>query len=68
MSDLTRVTANLKPRAHAALNRLMDRRGDSQTDVINDALIVFDALVDIADGGPILVTGESGRGEMVRLL
>ncbi len=68
MSDLTRVTANLKPRTMTALTRLMDRRGDSQTDVINDAVLAFAALVDLADDGPIVVVSRSGDGQLVRLL
>ena len=49
--SLTRVTANFTPRAMAALERLSDKTGDSRTDVLNMAVMAYEALLDIIEEG-----------------
>jgi hypothetical protein len=53
VSDLTRVTINLTRRGIDALDRVVERTGDSRTDSINRALQAYDLLLDLvdADGG-----------------
>ncbi len=38
-SDLTKVTVNLTPRAVKAVNQIVGRTGDTQTDTINRAVV-----------------------------
>lgn len=64
---LTRVTANLTPRAMAALDRLI-ADGTNRTDAICAALrvaAVFDRLAD--DHGCLTVVGADGTRERIHL-
>lgn len=45
--SLTRVTANFTPRAMAALDRLCEKTGDSRTDVLNMAVMVYETILDL---------------------
>ncbi|WP_051271782.1 hypothetical protein [Shimazuella kribbensis] len=66
-SKLTRVTVNLNPRASAALRRVIESTGDSQTDCINHALPLYYFLEKIlSDGGEICVQ-ENGEDKLTRL-
>ncbi|WP_433615181.1 hypothetical protein ACQP2P_10805 [Dactylosporangium sp. CA-139114] len=49
--SLTRVTANFTPRAMAALDRVSEKTGDSRTDVLNMAVMAYEALVELVDEG-----------------
>jgi hypothetical protein len=60
---LQRVTANFTPRAMASLERVSARTGDSRTDVLNMAVQVFEAIVELVEEGDgrnlrVLVNGE----------
>jgi hypothetical protein len=58
---LERVTVNLIARASRALQRVVDRTGDSKTDAINRAIQVYAYLVEIdANGGTITVRETKG--------
>lgn len=50
--DLVKLTVNLTPLAHAALEESAGAFGDSKTDTVNRALHLYDAVVRVAlDGG-----------------
>jgi hypothetical protein len=45
--SLTRVTANFTPRAMTALERVCEKTGDSRTDVLNMAVMVYETILDL---------------------
>jgi hypothetical protein len=47
--SLTRVTANFTPRGHAALEEITDRTGDSETDVLNTAVLLMNVVLKILE-------------------
>jgi hypothetical protein len=49
--QLERVTFNLTPRTSAALERVVDRTGDSKTDALNRAVQIYDYLEEVWSGG-----------------
>lgn len=68
MSDLTRLTVNLTPRAAAALDRAAELSGDNRTDTINRALSVYAWIEGVrADGGAIYVR-QAGDTEVKQLV
>ena len=60
MSDLTRTTINLSPRAVAARDRLVEITGDTQTDIINAALRLYAVIADLAQDGRLTVVLPDG--------
>jgi|SRR5260370_42305593 len=63
-SPLERVTVNLVARASAALQRLSDRTGDSRTDIINRAILVYDFTNEITSRGGAIYVRESKSSEL----
>jgi hypothetical protein len=61
---LERITVNLIARASRALQRVVDRTGDSKTDAINRAIQVYAYLEEVeANGGEITVRETKGSPE-----
>ncbi len=50
-SDLTKVTVNLTPRAVKAVNQIVGRTGDTQTDSINRALVGWAKILRLVEAG-----------------
>lgn len=48
MTDLTRLTINLTRRAVDALDRAATKTGDSRTDTVNRALVVYATVTEFA--------------------
>lgn len=68
---LTRITVNLTPRAALALDGVVERTGDSRTDVVNRSLLVYDLLLDLAargDGRSLPLTCPDGGTERIYIL
>ena len=69
MSDLTKLTALLVPRAVAALNDAADLSGDTRTDVLNRAVQVYAFILkEQAEGRRLALVDEDGTIGWVRLL
>jgi hypothetical protein len=67
-AGLTRVTANLTPRAKTALDAITKTSGDSITDAINHALRNTALLIRLADSdGAIHVKGPNDTNYVARL-
>lgn len=68
--SLTKLTVNLTPRAVAAMASAAERTGDSKTDTINRALIVYDVVLDLMEqgGGKFSIERRDGVRETVRIL
>ena len=49
--SLTRVTANFTPRAMASLERVAENTGDSRTDVLNKAVMAYEAILELIEEG-----------------
>lgn len=64
MSNLTKLTVNLTPRAYDALQRAAEVTGDTRTDTVNRALQAYAALVEAshAGGNRMLRWDESAAG------
>jgi hypothetical protein len=65
--SLQRVTVNLTPRSCQALETVIKRTGDSQTDAINRAIQVYSYLADITETGGTLYVRDAGSNELERL-
>ena len=65
--SLQRVTVNLTPRSWQALETVIKRTGDSQTDAINRAIQVYSYLADITETGGTLYVRDVGSDELERL-
>jgi hypothetical protein len=67
---LVRITVNLTPKAFGALTRSCEATGDSKTDTINRALLVYDLVRGLADegGGSITMVNPQGERERLHLL
>ena len=63
--DLTRLTVNLTPRAAAAMDAAAERLGDTKTDTVNRALIIYESLTRLEVGDGLLFTRK--EGEPIRL-
>lgn len=48
---MIRLTVNLVDEAHAALTAAAEQTGDSKTDTINRALIVYATIIQVHDRG-----------------
>lgn len=70
MSDLTKITVNLTPRAVKALASIAARQGDTRTDSLNRALIGWDIVLDLIEqgGGRLTLQRADGTVESVRLV
>jgi hypothetical protein len=67
--DLTRLTANLVPRASAALALSIELSGDSKTDTVNRALQAYAFLLSIIrDGGGVYTRAKDGELERIAFL
>jgi hypothetical protein len=66
--NLTKVTANLVPRAVAALQVAGEITGDNRTDVINRSLQVYAYLMKIAEEGKLTFVKDPATGETERLV
>jgi hypothetical protein len=69
--SLTRVTANFTPRAVAALDRVSTKTGDSRTDVLNMAVMAYEAVLDLieeGDGRNLTVKLPDGQVRVVRFI
>ncbi|WP_207944922.1 hypothetical protein [Actinomadura rubrisoli] len=62
-----RVTVNLTGRGAGALGELVRRTGDSKTDVINRALIVYELIERITDEGGAVFVREPDSAELERV-
>lgn len=60
MSDLTRVTVNLRPRAMRALDALTADDNADRTDAVNAALVLVHHLRTHAANGVLSVVGRDG--------
>jgi hypothetical protein len=66
---LTRTTANLIPRAAAALDAAAAREGISRTDIINRAVVVYDVIAGhLHAGDKLFVEHPDGTTERMLLL
>jgi hypothetical protein len=67
---LVRITVNLTPGSHSALERASRATGDSKTDTINRALRVYALVQELVerDGGSLCVLHEDGKTERIYLL
>jgi hypothetical protein len=64
-----RVTVNLSHRASAALTSVVELTGDSKTDSISRALLLYSMLHELQhDGGAIYLRENSGDLERLRIL
>lgn len=66
-AGLTRVTANLTPRATAALDRLCVD-GTNRTDAINRACLLAAVVQDLTGGGPLTVTDAAGATQTIHFV
>ena len=68
--SLTRVTANFTPRAMAALERVAAETGDSKTDVLNRAVMVYQTFLELTEqgNGSLQVLYPDGSRERLRFL
>jgi hypothetical protein len=68
--SLTRVTANFTPRAMAALERVSDETGDSKTDVLNRAVLVYQTFLELMEqgNGTLHVVYPDGSRERLRFM
>jgi hypothetical protein len=69
-TELTRVTANFTPRGHAALERVIERTGDSKTDILITAVMIMDVLLGMLDrsDGVLHVIYPDGTDEHARFV
>ena len=68
-TGLDRITVNLVPRSAAALAATVARTGDSKTDVVNQAVKVYELLGSLQDeGGVFYVRGKNGELERLQIL
>jgi hypothetical protein len=65
---LTKVTANLIPRAVAAMNIACKLTSDNRTDVINRSLQVYAYLMKAVDEGKLLFVEDPTTGSRERFL
>jgi hypothetical protein len=65
--NLQRVTVNLTPRSHEALDLAVKQTRDSQTDTINRAIQVYSYLANITENGGTLYVRDAGSDELERL-
>lgn len=49
--ELTRMTVNLAPRPKASLDRVCKKTGDSMTDALNKAAMMYEMILNIVDEG-----------------
>lgn len=68
--SLTRITANFTPRAMAALEKVADETGDSKTDVLNRAVMVYKTFLEVTEQskGQLQVIYPDGSREGLRLI
>ncbi|MET0493992.1 MAG: hypothetical protein ABW000_12775 [Actinoplanes sp.] len=68
--SLTRVTANFTPRAMAALEKVAGETGDSKTDVLNRAVMVYQTFLELTErgNGSLQVLYPDGSKERLRFL
>lgn len=65
--ELTKLTVNLTPRAYAALTASAAQLGDTRTDTVNRALVIYHALIALAPGeGLTFRNPGGGRYSLVR--
>src|SRR3954469_3456113 len=67
-SGLTKITANLVPRAVAALNQASETTRDNRTDVINRALQVYAYISDAIDQGKLIFVEDPKTGDRERVV
>jgi hypothetical protein len=66
--SLTRVTANFVPRSMAALEEVSARTGDSRTDILNRAVLVYKAFLEMSVDDVLTVIGPDGTQEKIRFI
>jgi hypothetical protein len=64
---LVRVTVNLTPKAFDALKRSCEVTGDTKTDTINRALLVYELIQRLSEQGGGSLTMVNGKGEKERI-
>jgi len=64
---LVRVTVNLTPKSFEALRRSCDMTGDTKTDTINRALLVYELIQQLSEQGGGSLTMVNGKGEKERI-
>ena len=67
-NGLTKITANLVPRAVVALNHASGTTGDNRTDVINRALQVYAFISDAIDQGKLIIIEDPQTGDRERVV
>jgi len=68
--SLTRITANFTSRAAQSIERVADKTGDSKTDILNKAVMVYEVFVDALarNNGELRVVNPDGTQEVWRLM
>lgn len=68
--SLTRITANLTPRATRSLERITELTGDSKTDVLNRSVMLMEIFLDLLERGQgkVRVRYDDGTEEVLRLV
>jgi hypothetical protein len=68
--SLTRITANFTSRAAQSIERVADKTGDSKTDILNKAVMVYEVFVNALDrnNGELRVVNPDGTQEVWRLM
>jgi len=67
-NGLTKITANLVPRAVVALNSASETTGDNRTDVINRALQVYAYIADAIEQGKLIFVEDPTTGNRERVV
>lgn len=69
MTDLTRLTVNLTPKATRALQHVSELREETKTESVNRALHLYEMWVKAeADGDEFYIKGPKGKVRFVTLL
>jgi hypothetical protein len=68
--SLTRITANFTSRAAQSIERVADKTGDSKTDILNKAVMVYEVFVNALErsNGELRVVNPDGTQEVWRLM
>jgi len=68
--SLTRITANFTSRAAQSIERVADKTGDSKTDILNKAVMVYEVFVNALarNNGELRVVNPDGTQEVWRLM
>lgn len=59
--DLTKLTVHLTPRAVEAMDETAERLGDTKTDTVNRALIIYSKLAEMGIGDGLVIARRAGE-------